>query len=439
MAEEKVGFGFEFGIKGDKEVKKTLVDLFQTMSSGGNAVEKSALGIGKLAGLVELGKWATPVAAAAAALFEFGKSSLAAGDSLRLLRTQLTHLQKVDVTALSDSDLASNMTGLEGQWAQLGLDAGNAFQLSFSERFGKGFKAKLVDYTALFSNLFLGTKIPSYESTSPEAERNLSQFYLDQSTSIKRTRNLQDYTTSNNNADISQLAGINEVLGRNYIPPDEMNKWLDSKPNVPGAMGPKQLAAWMKTLPSGVLPESYQGQQRIRELSEQSDTEKGTAIAPRLAFLLKNLAATQAAGPQYAPGSNSIVDRAKYTADIAAGTKEIQELTKQQVVLENDKLSIKMEQRQADREFVRNQNYGHYRELGLGGRGMFDSPRAAGHGMNAISEAIMGNRNRVSGDLFGVGGINSHNALGGIMLKQVDALGDINKNIGKLGIPTIRN
>ena len=37
MAEEKVGFGFEFGIKGDKEVKKTLEDIFRLMGSAGNA------------------------------------------------------------------------------------------------------------------------------------------------------------------------------------------------------------------------------------------------------------------------------------------------------------------------------------------------------------------------------------------------------------------
>lgn len=414
MAEEKVGFAFEFGLKGDKEVKKGVEDIVRLLSNSGNAVQALG-GLGKL--VETAGGLAGPIGTAAVVMYELAMHSYEAGENLRKIRQDMVRLDRVPSGALSDSELSANTGEVVVHFQKLGLEAGNQFTTSFMTRLKNDWQGELAtnwDIQAFIGNMF-GANIPSYEATSPEAQDVLNRVSTNQKVETERIAQERRTSRAYKQAELTSASGISDIFSRKY----------------------------------GYLPESYLGQKGIRGLREGRASGELTAATNQVNFdekryltltgrdFLSQKQIGAGAPLQNIPGT-TIPDLAGRQKDVYELESKIGGELSQQVEANQEILNLKLEQRNADRDWVRNQNYGMWRTLGLGGVGFHDAPHARGMGLNRISEALGGHHGRVSS----AGLINhdywasaTHNG----MKVQTETLQEINKRIAKIGTPTIQN
>lgn len=352
MAEEKVGFGFEFGIKGEKEVKRGLEDILRLLSTSGNAAQALGGILGKAGSLIDLGKAAVPIGLAAAAMGVFSYKSAEAGENLRKVRYQMDLLSKVPIVGMNASDLAANQSALLDQYSRLGLEAGNTFQMSFMDRlknFGQGAYAINWDIQASIANMF-GAHMQSYEQGSPEAQRIQNQVMEEEKRLTTLTTNAERYQQTMAAIRRKTAADTIDLYSLNYM----------AKPGQPG---------------SGVMPESFAGRQRQMDIQRQSSQWTQQASATRSAQLEQGLKNLINSLPPLLPGTDPklqefdlnkrATDRMNLEAQITA------EKDKQQAAAQNI-LEIDLQQRQVQREFMAAQNYGSWRSVGGGGRTTID-------------------------------------------------------------------
>lgn len=350
MAEEKVGFGFEFGVKGDKEVKRGLEDIIRLMAGAGNATSAVASILGRGAGLFELGKMAGPLGLAATAMAAFAYKSAEAGENLRKTRYQLELLSRVPVSALTDSDLAGNESAVVEQFRNLGLEAGNTFQLSFMDRlmnFGGGAAAVTWDVGASLVNL-LGGYVKSYEQSSQQAKDAIAQVRMDQEVGTQRI----NVATQTQQA----LAAIHRKTAKDIAELYSMN--FLSRPGQPGI---------------GVMPESFVGMIRQREIRGNADRNTGATLQKQIDFDNQQLSNLRNAPVPIVPGSSpadQLQDTAKRASDIQSLEAKINDELSKQLDSRQDILELEMQQRQQARDFIKSQDYGSWRSVGGGGRSL---------------------------------------------------------------------
>lgn len=348
MPEEKVGFGFEFGIKGDKEVKRGLEDIIRLMGSAGNAASGIAGVLSRAGGLLEFGKMSGVIALAATAMATFAYKSAEAGENLRKTRYQIDLLSKVPVGALTDSDLAGNESAIIAQFANLGLEAGNTFNLSFADRlnnFGRGAYAVNWDVQASIANLF-GLKIPSAEQLSPEAVDARNRVSQDNKIATDRINQAEHTQQALAAIRRKTAADLRELYSLNYGA-------------RPGDVG------------GGVMPESFVGRQRQMDIQRASNTLSTEASQKQSDFLKQQLQALVNAPIPLIPGTrpeDNMLDTAKRAQDKKNLEAEITAEMDKQNQFAQSTLEIDLQQRQIQREFVAAQNYGSWRAVGGGGR-----------------------------------------------------------------------
>lgn len=435
MAEEKIGFDFQFGLKGDKEVKKGIEDIIRLMGSAPNAAAGLASILGRAGGLLELGAAAAPIGLAAAAMGAFAYKSVEAGEALRQVRADLNRLDHMSVGALSEGDLRERSSAIAGQYKVLGLEAGNTFATSFWERFGNfkhGAHAVAFDAAASIANLF-GAHIGSYESMSPEAQKTKREFAESQGQRSKL---------------IGEDSSYNQVLGASALEAMRQQEKLTGRrftgdPRDDAAPA-RQFGNDRFGLPTfgGILPDSYKGQIRAREIrlaqlqdnkATQEDRER--TLRDRLDEVRKS------AAPYF--GDTKDLDLPAKEARIAEITDQINEakkLTLSTQLAINDELTA---QRSLEVERVRNQNWGERRRLGLGGTSPFDSKLnrkslGIGLGRDILGDFHSGASSRVP-DWMGGGGLQALDVLHSLK-HTIETGNEANVQATlKTGTPTIRN
>lgn len=347
MAEEKVGFGFEFGIKGDKEVKRGLEDIIRLMGTAGNATSALTGILSKAGGLLEFGSAAGAIGLAATAMGIFAYKSAEAGENLRRTRFEIDRLSKMPALALTDSDLSSNESAIVEQFKNLGLEAGNTFNLSLLDRlknFGRGAYAVNWDIQAAVANLF-GANMPSYEQTSPEAQDAKNRISEDQKVSTDRinmaTQTQQSLAAIRRRAalDTQQLSSLN----------------YGARPGQPG---------------TGIMPESFAGRAIQRDIRRSSDTQSDAVIQKQVTFDQQQLSNLRNAPLPTIPGTNpadNLKDMAKRAGDIQSLEGKINDELSKQLDIRQDMLELNLQERQIARDFIKGQNYGSWRAVGGGG------------------------------------------------------------------------
>lgn len=347
MGQEKVGFGFEFGIKGDKEVKRGLEDIIRLMGSAGNATSALTGILGKAGGLLEFGKAATPIGLMATAMAIFAYKSAEAGENLRRTRFEIERLSRTPAMAMTDSDLASNQSAIIEQFRNLGLEAGNTFTLSFADRFKNGMQgASAITYDAYASvaNLF-GAKLPSYEQSSDEANDARNRVSVDDKVLTDRIVSAERYQ--------QQMAAIRRKTNQSNIELYSLN--YGARPGQPG---------------TGIMPESFGGRAIQRDIQRQQDSWTIDASKERADVLKKQMRSLIDSPVPLYPGTardDALANNAKRAADRKQDEADITaELEKQQAATQ-DILELNLQERQIARDFIKGQNYGSWRAVGGGG------------------------------------------------------------------------
>lgn len=433
MAEEKVSFGFEFGVKGDKEVRKGLEDIFQAMGNAKNAATGLASALARGAGLLELGAAAGPIGVAAAAIGVFSYKAQEAGENLRRLRQDMVRLDRVPSSALTDSELGENDSALVEHFKDLGIETGNRFNetlLTKLQNFGKGAYAVNWDFQASIANLF-GADIKSYESTSPEAQAYQNRLAENQKTETDRT--VQRGSTQQDLFAIRREAAqnIDDVYNRLY-----MTRTVMTPQGQGGARGTINGNGAFQV---GVLPESYEGQKRLRDIQLEVANKSKDVIERQSQFDANQLRNLRKAPLQNLPGT-TIPDVAGRQKSIVELEAKLNDELEKQLNLRQDVNELNKTGRDADRAYASAQHYGPLRALGLGGRGRGDTVTAAGFGLNSASLALGGHRGRITGDHVsdGLSGnlLPKHSAL---LMEQIDVLKNINKGVSDATTPTLKN